>query len=87
MTQANNLSTTELETRISELYDVLAYEEITLQITLITGIQNIIDIYQEILNDRAEDSDTDNSTDPEEKYWRDVTTYMERHSNTSDDEW
>ena len=87
MTQANNLSTDELETRISELYDVLTYEEITLQITLITGIQNIINIYEEILKDRAEDSDTDNSTDPEVKYWQNVTTYMERHSNTPDDEW
>lgn len=87
MTQANNLSTNELETRLSELYDVLTYEEITLQITLITGIQNIINIYEEILKDRAEDSNTDNSVDPEEKYWLEVTSFMERHSNTSDEEW
>jgi len=85
MTQANNLSTNELETRLSELYDVLAYEGITT--ILITEIENLINIYEEILKDRVEDSDTDNSTDPEEKYWRDVTTYMERHSNTPDDEW
>lgn len=85
MTQANNLSTTELETRISELYDVRAYEGITT--ILITEIENLINIYEEILKDRVEDSDTDNSTDPEEKYWRDVATYMERHSNTSDDKW
>jgi len=31
-----------------------------------------------------EDEDAEDS---EEKYWRDATTYMERHSNTSDDEW
>ena len=83
MIQANNLSSNELETRLSELYDVLAYEGITT--TLITEIQNLINIYEEVLQSRVADSD--NSIDPEEKYWNDVTTYMERHSNTSDDEW
>ena len=50
--------------------------------------------YADIEEDDDDDDDEydddepgDDPTDPEEKYWKSVQTWTERHSNTNDDEW
>jgi len=45
------------------------------------------DLEDEYDEDDDDDEPGDNPTDPEEKYWKAVQAWTERHSDTNDDEW
>ena len=50
-------------------------------------LESIASIFDEIKYSDDEYVDSEIKADQEEKYWRGVQTWLERHSDTNDDEW